>query len=93
MARDGQPARLLKSASYDGHMAKEGQHVVQAGGKWVVRKSGSARSTGTFDTQKEAVTRAREIAKNQKTEVYIHGRDGRIRQRDSYGSDPHPPKG
>ena len=27
------------------------------------------------------------------TELYIHGRDGRIRERSSYGADPHPPKG
>jgi hypothetical protein len=91
--RDGRPAGLLKSASYNEHMTREGQHVVPAKGKWVVRKAGSARSTATFDTQQEAVERARKIAKNQKTELYIHGRDGRIRKRDSYGSDPHPPKG
>ena len=34
-----------------------------------------------------------DIARNQHTEVYIHGRDGRIRERDSYGNDPYPPKG
>lgn len=74
-------------------MATKGQHVVPAGGRWVVRKAGSAKSTKTFDTQKQAITRAREIAKNQKTELYIHGRDGKIRKRDSSGRDPHPPKG
>jgi len=74
-------------------MARRGQHVVPAGGKWVVRKAGSARSTETFNTQNEAITRAREIARNQGTELYIHGRDGKIRERDSYGRDPHPPKG
>lgn len=58
-----------------------------------MRKAGSARTTGTFDTKKQAVARAREIAKNQGTELYIHGSDGRIQQRNSYGSDPHPPKG
>ena len=74
-------------------MARKGQHVVPAGDKWVVRKSGSARSTETFNTQREAITRAREIARNQRTELYIHGRDGKIRERSSYGRDPHPPKG
>lgn len=74
-------------------MPKKGQHVVPAGGKWSVRKAGSARSTRTFETEKEAVARAREIAKNQGTELYIHGKDGKIRHRDSYGRDPHPPKG
>jgi len=74
-------------------MARKGQHVVPDGDKWAVRKSGSARSTETFNTQREAIERGREIAKNQRTELYIHGRNGKIRERDSYGRDPHPPKG
>ncbi|WP_454289608.1 DUF2188 domain-containing protein [Rhizobium arsenicireducens] len=32
-------------------------------------------------------------AQNQKTEMLIHGENGRIRERNSYGNDPHPPKG
>ena len=74
-------------------MAKKGQHVVPSGGKWSVRKAGASRASGTFDTQKEAVKKATDIARNQKTEVYVHGKDGRIRERNSYGNDPHPPKG
>lgn len=74
-------------------MPAKGQHVVPNGGKWSVRKAGSSKVSGTYNTQKEAETVARERAKNQKTELYIHGRDGRIRERNSYGHDPHPPKG
>ena len=74
-------------------MSKPGQHVVPRGGKWSVRKAGAARASGTFETQKEAISHAKGLAQNQKTEVFIHGRDGRIRERDSYGSDPFPPKG
>jgi len=74
-------------------MSKKGQHVVPNGGKWSVRRSGSARASGTFRTQEEAISKAKDIAKNQQTELYIHGRDGRIRERNSYGNDPHPPKG
>lgn len=73
--------------------SKPGQHVVPDGGKWAVRKSGSSRASRVFDTQKDAVESARELAKKQKTELYVHGRDGKIRQRDSYGNDPHPPRG
>lgn len=72
---------------------KPGQHVVPDGGKWAVRKSGSSRASGKFDTQEEAVKNARRIAKKQKTELYVHGRDGKIRQRDSYGNDPYPRRG
>lgn len=74
-------------------MATKGQHVVPNGGKWSVRKAGSSRATSTYTTQHEAVREARKIAKNQGTELYIHGRDGRIRERDSYGNDPKSSKG
>jgi hypothetical protein len=74
-------------------MQRKGQHVVPSNGGWAVRKAGSARATSTHATQEEAISAATEIARNQKTELYIHGRDGRIRERNSYGQDPHPPKG
>ena len=74
-------------------MPRKGQHVVPRDGKWAVRKSGANRVTRKYGTQREAIDAAREIARNQRTEVYIHGQDGRIRERDSYGNDPFPPKG
>jgi uncharacterized protein YdaT len=74
-------------------MAKPTQHVVRHGDEWAVRKSGSERVTETFATQRQAIDRGTEIAKNQKTELFIHGRDGQIRERNSHGSDPFPPKG
>jgi Uncharacterized protein conserved in bacteria (DUF2188). len=74
-------------------MDRKGQHVVPNGSKWSVRKAGAVKASGTFATQQEAVEHARGIARNQKTELYIHGRDGRIRERSSYGSDSFPPKG
>jgi hypothetical protein len=73
--------------------SRKGQHVVPRNGKWTVRKAGAARASGTFETQKEAIEAGRKIAQNQGTELYIHGRNGRIRERNSYGNDPHPPKG
>ena len=46
-----------------------------------------------IDTQAKAIQRAREIARNQESELFIHGKNGRIRERDSYGNDPFPPRG
>jgi len=69
------------------------QHVVPHNGDWAVKKEGSERATTVVATQKEAIERAKEVAKNQNVELLIHGRDGRIRERESYGNDPHPPKG
>ena len=74
-------------------MSRKAQHVVPRDGKWAVRKGGADRVTRRFDTKREAVEAAREIARKQRVELYIHGRDGRIRQRDSYGEDPFPPPG
>lgn len=60
------------------------QHVVPQNGRWEVRKTGSKRATSTHNTQAEAVTAASRIARNQRSEVIIHSRNGRIRQRASY---------
>ena len=74
-------------------MSSKGQHVVPSGDKWSVRRTGASKASGTFATQGEAIERARDAAQKQGTELYIHGRDGRIRERNSYGRDPFPPKG
>jgi hypothetical protein len=74
-------------------MSSKGQHVVPSGGKWRVVASGSSRASGVFGTQKEAVSVARDKARRTGSELYVHGEDGRIRERNSYGRDPHPPKG
>ena len=69
------------------------QHVVPHDGDWAVRGEGNQRVTSVHDTQSEAIDAAREIAINQGSEMLIHGRDGRIRERNSYGDDPFPPRG
>ena len=71
---------------------KNNQHVVTYGNDWAVRGEGNSRVTSVHDTQSEAIDMARDIAINQNSEVFIHGRDGKIRDRDSYGNDPFPPK-
>nr|DAK61395.1 MAG TPA: protein of unknown function (DUF5633) [Caudoviricetes sp.] len=68
------------------------QHVTPKDGKWQVKGEGNDKATKTFGTQKEAIDYAKAIAKNQKSEVVIHGKDGKIRDKDSYGNDPCPPK-
>ncbi|MBA5775969.1 DUF2188 domain-containing protein [Stappia sp. F7233] len=74
-------------------MSKKGQHVVPHAGRWSVKKAGSSRATSIHPTQDEAIRAATKIARNQKTGVYIHGTDGRIRERNSFGDDSHPSKG
>ena len=75
-------------------MAKKNQHVTpRDGGKWAVRSTGASRARSVHETQKEAIDEARKIAREEKSELFIHGKNGQIRARDSYGNDPHPPKG
>lgn len=69
------------------------QHVVPHPEGWAVRGEGNERATSVHDTQREAIDRGRDIARNQGSELLIHGRDGRIRERDSHGGDEFPPKG
>lgn len=68
------------------------QHVVPNNGQWQVKRQGSEKATKNFETQKQAIDYGRSIAIRQQSELVIHGRDGRIRDKDSYGNDPCPPK-
>ncbi len=72
---------------------KGNQHVTKREDGWAVTGAGNSRATAIEPTQKEAIDRAKEIATNQGGDVVIHGRDGKIRERNSYGNDPFPPKG
>ena len=74
-------------------MSNENQHVVPHPRGWAVKRAGGQRATSVHPTQSEAIPVARGIAMNNRSEMFIHGRDGRIRERNSYGHDPHPPKG
>ena len=81
------------------------QHVVpHPQGGWQVKGAGNKRATLRTETQAEARTIAREIAINTRTiareiainnrsELIVHGKNGRIREKNSYGNDPYPPKG
>ena len=64
-------------------MTDKSQYVVPRGTRWAVRKAGTARVTRHFDTQQEALNAARRIARKQGSDVFIFGRDGCIRGRDT----------
>ena len=74
-------------------MSGKNQHVVPHADGWAVRGAGNGRATSVHDTQRDAIDAARGIAQNQHSELLIHGRNGQIRDRDSYGGDPFPPRG
>lgn len=68
------------------------QHVVKHEKGWAVRGAGNVRAAGVFRTQAEAIDAGRRIAENQRSELVVHGRNGRIRSKDSFGLDPVPPR-
>ncbi len=67
-------------------------HVVPHRDGWATRKEGAGRVGTHHDTQRDAIERARDQAIRDRVEVVIHRKDGRIRDSDSYGNDPNPPK-
>lgn len=73
-------------------MAKKSNHVVPSSNGWSVKKSGSARASKNFDNKASAVSYATELSKNERTELYIHKKNGMIQDKNSFGNDPHPPK-
>lgn len=62
-------------------------------GGWQVKKAGAKRASSKHRTQKEAIDSARSTSKREKSELVIHRPDGRIRDKDSHGNDPFPPRG
>ncbi len=72
-------------------MPKKGDvHVVPGDEGWRVEVEGQGRA---HDTQAEAWEQAKGIAQRNHSEAVLHGRDGQIRERNTYGHDPRRTKG
>lgn len=70
------------------------QHVTpHPAGGWQVKGEGNSKATVRTSTQKEAIDRARAISRNQGSELVIHRLNGMIRDKDSHGRNPFPPRG
>ena len=75
-------------------MTKETYHIIpNPHGGWCVKRSGATRAVKRFDTKEDAVEYSRDLIMSQEVELFVHGKDGTIVARDSYGQDSHPPKG
>jgi hypothetical protein len=74
-------------------MAKNSFHVIlNPHGGWVVKKGEASRASRNFDTQEDAIAWGKRVSRNEAAEIVIHRPDGTIRSRDTYGSDPLPPR-
>ena len=75
-------------------MKGRNQHVTKhSDGNWQVKGEGAGRASFVTTTQSEAIKLGRRICSNQESELIVHRSDGRIRERDSHGHDPLPPRG
>jgi hypothetical protein len=72
---------------------KKPVHVTPRDDGWAVMREGNQRASSVHSTQKEAEKAGRQAARKDQTEFYLHNRQGKVRERDSYGKDPYPPKG
>ena len=73
-------------------MAKKDYHVVPQGEGWAVKREGAERASSVHETQQDAIKDGKRLAQSNKTELVIHRPNGQIRDSDSYGNDPMPPK-
>lgn len=56
--------------------------------RWQVKGEGNERASSLHDTQAEAWAETIRLAKESKGEAFLAGKDGKIRERNSYGHDP-----
>ena len=68
-------------------------HVMMHNDRWAVKEEGAAAPAAVFKTQGEAWEKAKAIARRERSEAVLHGKDGRIRERNTYGHDPRSTKG
>jgi uncharacterized phage protein gp47/JayE len=75
-------------------MTKKDVHVTpRTEGGWSVQRSNAQRASSVHETQAEAENEGRRLARQDGVEFNLHGRNGRVREKDSYGNDPNPPRG
>jgi len=68
------------------------QYVVPTKSGWAIKGENNQKATKNFDKKSDAVKKATEIAKNQKSELTILKKDGKIQNKNSFGNDPMPPR-
>jgi hypothetical protein len=74
-------------------MPSKNQHVVTHGNSWAKRSEGATRVGGIYRTQQASIDAARKTAILRGGELSIHGTNGKIREKNSYGNDPRNIKG
>lgn len=66
-------------------------HVRHSGSLWTVSEEGGA-AIDAYPSRNAAMAAGRRLASRNGSQHLLHGRDGRVLQRDSYGAVPRPPR-
>lgn len=74
-------------------MAKGDVSTYNEDNVWKSKIEGSTRAAHAGGTKAEQATIGRQMAKDRGVEHAIRKLDGTIGEKNSYGNDPHPPKG
>lgn len=62
-------------------------------GKWESKREGADRASKVTDTQANAWGYSKDHARKEGGEAFLKNQEGKIRERNTYGKDPYPPKG
>jgi hypothetical protein len=67
--------------------------VVCCDGRFSIKEQGRGGVLIDPTTQREAIAQGRQLAKRNRSELFIQGKNGKIRAKDSHGFDSFPPRG
>ena len=69
------------------------QHVAIHDRGWAVTPEGAAAPSAVFKTQSAAWEKAKSIARRERSDAVLHGKDGHVRERSTYAAIPKSAKG
>ena len=67
-------------------------HVSRNSGKTTWKTTQNGETLSNHRTQANGAAAGQMEAKRDRVDLVVHGRDGKIRSKDSYGNDPNPPR-
>jgi len=85
--KQGNPAERDKDRDNDENnpeRLEEGEQVVAHEDGWAVQSSGAQKPSNIYDNKNDAISRAREIAKNKGTGLILFNQDGSVQDKFSY---------
>ena len=71
-------------------MENKYKHVLSSNGRWVIKEEGNENFFFIYDTKEEAVYRAMEIARRERSDLFVHTQQGKVEFRRSYENDQYP---